>query len=703
MELETTLAPPPETVASLKQQSTFTPAGTTVPNWDFTLGTGVWGVNGYTSSGLVNNGLPYFQWQYPTQAQITPTNQTLTYSGTVGTLDQTQYTVNYASGYSSLSTLLSSGPILSVVGSNVNVVNSGAVNTIAVSLVPLTGDTIEIATVPATLTYTPATLTYTANTATTTYGQAPTLSGTVTGFVNGQNEATATTGTLSFTTPATVFSNVGSYAVNGSGLTANNGNYTFTQASGNANALSITQATVTVSASTGETKIYGQSAANVVVPNPEYTVTGLVNGDTFTGYSRSSAGDVATANTGTYTVTVGGGTGGLNSTSSGLPGGTFANDYTVVYAPTGNALTVNPAMLTYTANAATTTYGQAPTLSGTVSGFVNGQNQATATTGTLSFTTPVTVFSNVGSHAVNGSGLTANSGNYTFTQASGNANALSITQATVTVSANTGETKTYGQTAANVVVPNTAFTITGLVNGDTFTGSTRTSTGDVATANTGTYTVTASGGTGGLNSTSSGLPGGTFANDYTVVYAPTSNALTVNPATLTYAANPVSIAQKGTLPPLTGTVTGFVNTDNLANATVGTALFTTLATSNSPVGFYAINGSGLTAGNYVFVQAAGNARALAIANPLPVQTVTVPFFDLGSFEAQGYTAGQGIRLDRSIVSVDLGDLEIDSYEFDGKPLILRGTRGSFRYTSGEKVENVIAFGSSFTIFSSPKR
>ncbi|MCH7346029.1 hypothetical protein LZ017_21935, partial [Pelomonas sp. CA6] len=78
------------------------------------------------------------------------------------------------------------------------------------------------------LSVTPATLTVTANSASRLYGAAnPTFSGTVTGFVNSDTLANATTGTLAFATPATATSNVGSYAINGSGLTANNGNYVF--------------------------------------------------------------------------------------------------------------------------------------------------------------------------------------------------------------------------------------------------------------------------------------------------------------------------------------------------------------------------------------------------------------------------------------------------------------------------------------------
>ena len=71
-----------------------------------------------------------------------------------------------------------------------------------------------------------------------------------------------------------------------------------------------------------------------------------------------------------------------------------------------------------------------------MSGFVLGQTQATATTGTLSFGTAAVQASNVGSYAINGSGLTANNGNYSFVQTAGNATALTITPATLTYTAN---------------------------------------------------------------------------------------------------------------------------------------------------------------------------------------------------------------------------------------------------------------------------
>ena len=93
----------------------------------------------------------------------------------------------------------------------------------------------------------PGTLDYVATPVSRTYGSPnPPLTGTVIGFENGDTQISSTTGTLKFTTPATQTSNVGTYAIDGSGLTANNGKYMFEQAPGNATALTITPALLTV-------------------------------------------------------------------------------------------------------------------------------------------------------------------------------------------------------------------------------------------------------------------------------------------------------------------------------------------------------------------------------------------------------------------------------------------------------------------------
>ncbi|WP_316813794.1 putative Ig domain-containing protein [Pedobacter heparinus] len=89
--------------------------------------------------------------------------------------------------------------------------------------------------------------------------------------------------------------------------------------------------------------------------------------------------------------------------------------------------------------------------------------------------------------------------------------------------------------------------------------------------------------------------------------------LTINKAQLSYVANAATKIYGSANPVFSGTVTGFKYSDNLAGATTGTAGFSSTATATSGVGSYAITGSGLTATNYTFVQAAANATALTIS------------------------------------------------------------------------------------------
>src|SRR5439155_7482901 len=122
------------------------------------------------------------------------------------------------------------------------------------------------------------------------------------------------------------------------------------------------------------------------------------------------------------------------------------NDYSTYSLPIAatGAGHINPATLTYVADAKSRNYGASdPAFTGTVTGFVLSQTQATATTGTLLFSTTATSTSNVGSYPINGSGLTANNGNYTFVQAIANATALTINPATLTYVAD-AKSRNYG-------------------------------------------------------------------------------------------------------------------------------------------------------------------------------------------------------------------------------------------------------------------
>ena len=92
------------------------------------------------------------------------------------------------------------------------------------------------------------TLYYVADPKPSIYGQPiPTLTGTVTGLLPGDSLATATTGTLQFSTTASSASIVGTYPIVGFGLTAL-GNYVLAQAAANATAYTINPATLTITA-----------------------------------------------------------------------------------------------------------------------------------------------------------------------------------------------------------------------------------------------------------------------------------------------------------------------------------------------------------------------------------------------------------------------------------------------------------------------
>jgi len=523
---------------------------------------------------------------------------------------------------------------------------------------------------------TPAQLTYTAASATQSYGTTPSgLSGAVSGFVGGETLASATTGAAAFATTATSSSNVGLYSINGGGLTADSGNYTFTQAAANATALAINPAVVSLSG----TRTYdGAQGAAAGIFESSGTVSG-VNGENL---ALSGSGTLAGKNAGSETLSS------LGTLS--LSNGTgLASNYTLVGG--SDAVIVTPAQLTYTAAAASQTYGATPSgLKGSVTGFVAGETLASATNGTAAFATSATSSSNVGLYSINGGGLTADNGNYTFNEAAGNATALTINPAIISLSG----TRTYdaASDAAGIVFGSSGTLATGigsqtlLLNGSgTLAGKnagseTLSSLGTLSLANDtglasnytlvgGTDAVTVSPlaisvtGTGtnrvyngtvadAVTLSSSGVLAGdslTFsdasasfgnknvgtaktvsivgitdsgaeAGNYTLNGTTATTTANVTPALLTATANTATDAG-GKVPPLSGTISGFVSGDTLANATTGTLAWLTDAPANPAVGAYAIDATGLTAANYILVQAAANADALKVtAMPAPAVT-----------------------------------------------------------------------------------
>ena len=219
------------------------------------------------------------------------------------------------------------------------------------------------------------------------------------------------------------------------------------------------------------------------------------------------------------------------------------SNYTITYA--NGTLTVNPAGLaitvTYTTNPSV--YGQSVTFTTTVAANPPG---AGIPTGTVQFQIDGTNFGSlvtlVNGNATSGTTSAFPAGSHSIqAKYSGDANFIpgtgTLTQTVnpepLSVTANNA-TKTYGQTMS---FAGSAFTMTGLVNGDTVSSVTETSTGSGPTAAAGTYTIVPSNATfsAGLNS------------NYTITYA--NGTLTVNPTNLTdTAGQPLTVTLQGSGP-----------------------------------------------------------------------------------------------------------------------------------------------------------
>ncbi|HUH55832.1 MAG TPA: YDG domain-containing protein, partial [Rhodanobacter sp.] len=196
----------------------------------------------------------------------------------------------------------------------------------------------------------------------------------------------------------------------------------------------------------------------------------------------------------------------------------------------------------------------------------------------------------------------ADAGNYRFNTTA--TTTADITAKAITINA-TGVDKIYdGSTDATI----SALGSTGLVSGDVVTFGNVSAAFDNKNAGTGKgITIN------GITAT------GTDAGNYSFGTTAGTTA-DITPATLTYRADP-AFFRVGQMPgDLSGAVTGLVDGDTLADATDGTLTWGTSATSASLAGQYAINGSGLSALNYVFAQAPGNASALQLMEGEPAQS-----------------------------------------------------------------------------------
>lgn len=202
-------------------------------------------------------------------------------------------------------------------------------------------------------------------------------------------------------------------------------------------------------------------------------------------------------------------------------------------------------------------------------------------------------------------------GGITFTDSQGRpvfgyalgALAGTISPRTLEVASLTAANKVYDGSATASVI---AGTLTGLVGDET-----------LAVVATGQFDTPGVGSGKPVNvslSLGDGRNGG-LASNYVLASVPQASA-DITPATLTYVAQPTSIPFGSEPVSLGGSVSGFAGEDTLSSATTGDLVFTTTARAGAPAGSYAVEGSGLSAANYVFVQDERNASALTV-QPAP--------------------------------------------------------------------------------------
>ncbi|MEI9917763.1 MAG: MBG domain-containing protein [Bacteroidota bacterium] len=464
--------------------------------------------------------------------------------------------------------------------------NAGTNQSLNVTFVPTDGVNYNTVSKTVHINVNKAALTVKASDATRTYGATnPTFNITYTGFVNSENETVIDTKPAATTTagPTTPVQNVPITVSGGS-----DDNYTFTYTPGT---LTITKAQLTATAD-NKSRPYG--SAN---PSNSITYTGFMNTDGPTSITQPgvSTGATTTSNVGTYPITVSGGS---------------ATNYQLVLV--NGTLTVTPVMLTVKANNQARPYGALnPPLTLNYSGFVNGQG--TADIDKLpEGVTNATSTSPVNTYDINVSGGV--DVNYSFNYVAG---ILTINKAGLTATAESKVT-TYG------TIPDLTIAYTGLMNGESASvldqeptiSSVATATSDI-----GMYDIKLSGGSD---------------DNYNITIV--NGKLTINKAVLTVTADNKSKIFGFANPTLTVTYSGFVNNETQSVIDV-LPTASTIATTSSGAGDYAINVTGGADDHYSFTYQPGKLTVF-IDNPPVVsnfitqtdEDVSLPF-TLASFQA----------------------------------------------------------------------
>jgi hypothetical protein len=437
--------------------------------------------------------------------------------------------------------------------------------------------------VNATLTINKAHLTVTADNQTRLYGQAnPNLTETITGFVNGQDLASSgVTGTATGSTSATATTAVGSPAIVASATGLSAGNYDFTD---------LVNATLTINkayATLLVTKPYDGTTSSAI---GNLSING-VNGETLT-LAGSGPATIASKNVSdnasNYIAS-------LNALSI-ADGSGSASNYQfpgTSSRSTNNSVTLSKAALTLAPSIDSKVYD------GTFnsSAIVSAIGKAVGDTITVSekFASKDALGSNASilqikpGYTIRDGSNTDMSSNYTITDTA-SANGTVIPK-TVSISAQktyNGTTNLSGFVAIDTGIANEILSYGGATSNDP----------NVTTANKFISAITLANGTGGL------------ASNYQLPTLDYLNApVTIPKANLTVTADNKSRLYGEANPPLTTTVSGFVNSEDATTALgfSGAGSATTTATSTTNVGQATITASvgTLIAANYDFVPVNG--------------------------------------------------------------------------------------------------
>ncbi len=320
---------------------------------------------------------------------------------------------------------------------------------------------------------------------------------------------------------------------------------------------------------TDPSKVYDKNATTD--PSLGYTISGQVHGDTASQILSGSLVRSAGQNVGSYSISQ----------------GSLADQlgYQTSFSA-GHSFTITPATLTVSGTSAASKIYDGNTVAtvsgGTLSGVVTGDTVTLGQSGSFDTRDVGTGKTVTAAFSLGGSGAS----NYVLASSSATTTA-DITPKALTVAANAAS-KVYDNNAATD--PSLAYATSGLVSGDSLTGT-------LSRA-------------GGQNAGSYAIGQGSLANgNYSIAF--TGNTFSITPAPLTISANNASRLVGQNNPSFSATYSGFVAGESAgASDLTGSLAFSTGAGSNSVPGSYAVVPSGLGSNNYQLHYVAGTLRVL---------------------------------------------------------------------------------------------